>query len=168
MDLSQIAREGKLSRRDFLKSTATLGGLILLGGCKKIIIENPVGPDVDDNNDVVLDVYLKDLTGKHGKENWSVLCSYDINYSNKTGTPVQKTNADGFTRFVLPLESGDISARFAMAIRETPEGIGWNDPGFPSYAKPWFPDTFLDKGSFRYMFITIKEPIMSWSLTEKP
>lgn len=166
MDLDQIAREGKLSRRDFLKSAALLGGAVLLGGCKKIIIENPAGPNAEDP-DIVLDTYVKDLTGKHGRSNWSILCSYDINYSNKTGTPVHKTNSDGFTRFVIPLEEGDISARFAMAIKETPEGIDWNDPRFPSYAKIWLHDTFLNKGSFRYVFASIKEPYMEWSLVEK-
>lgn len=167
MGLDQIAREGKLSRRDFLRSAAVLGGFFLLGSCEKGI-ENPMGPGPEiDKPDIVLDTYLKDLTGKHGKSNWSILCSYQLNYSNKEGAPIQKTNKDGFTRFVLPLEAGDVSGRFAMAIKETPEGIDWNDPRFPSYVKGWSPEWTLDRGSFRYVFVSIKEPYMGWSLAEK-
>jgi len=167
MNLDQITREGKLSRRDFLKSTTLLGGFFLLGGCYKII-ENPMGLEIDEDDlSIILDVYVNDLTGRHGKSDWSILCSYGINYSNKEGTPVQKTNKDGFTRFTLPLELGDVSANIAMAITETPEGIGWNDSRFPPYAKPWLGDFRLDKSAFRYVFASIQEPYMKWSLTEK-
>ena len=167
MDLDQISREGRLPRRDFFRAASVLGiGGILLGGCEKIItIENPIGPEADDPH-ITLDTYLKDLTGKHGKSNWSILCSYNLNYSNKNGVPVQKTDKNGFTKFILPLEAGDVSARFAMAITETPEGIGWNDSGFPDYVKGWSPEWMLDKGVFRYVFVSIKEPYMGWSLVK--
>lgn len=124
MNLNQIVREGKLSRRLFLKSAAVLGGFFLLGGCEEGI-KNPMGPEINDpvSDPVTPTPQYNNITGTwdlstrsdFGNDNFKV--SVDVNYLNLTQT---NELAPGYTKDVYKI-TGNFSD-FGWLIQRKSDG----------------------------------------------